>query len=52
MLLDLDYYTLAPDSVPIDSIADWLEVAHGHVEEVFEACIGDKLRTMFGEVAE
>jgi hypothetical protein len=30
-----------------DAIA-WVEEAHSRVEEVFEGCITDKLREMFG----
>jgi uncharacterized protein (TIGR04255 family) len=50
LMLDLDYFTLVPNSVPLaeDQVSRWLELAHSRVEEVFEACIKDSLRARFG----
>jgi len=28
-------------------VADWLEIAHTHVRNIFEACIKDTLRDLF-----
>jgi len=52
VMLDLDYFLAQPGGVSQDDVFKWIEVAHGHVEEVFEACITDRLRQMFGEVTE
>jgi uncharacterized protein (TIGR04255 family) len=50
VMLDLDYYLAQPGKVSKDGVFDWIEVAHDHVEEVFEACITDRVRQMFEEV--
>lgn len=52
VMLDLDYFLTKPGEVSLAAISEWLEIAHGHVEEVFEACITDRLRQMFEEVKE
>lgn len=49
-MLDLDYFLAKPGEVTLDKVFEWVEIAHGHVEEVFEACITDRLRQMFEEV--
>lgn len=49
-LLDLDFGTLQGNAVALDQALDWLEQAHSVVEQVFEACITDKARTLFEEV--
>ncbi len=51
-ILDLDFFTLQPDIVPIESAMDWVERAHDEVENTFEACITDKSRALFTEVKE
>jgi len=51
ILLDLDYFLNKPGEIGFDQIGQWLEVAHSHVEDTFEACITDKLRQMFEEEA-
>ncbi len=50
LILDLDYFSLLPDRTISDDIAQWLEVAHGHIEDAFEASITDTLRQSFEEV--
>jgi uncharacterized protein (TIGR04255 family) len=52
VVLDLDYFLAQPGGVSQGDVFEWIEVAHGHVEEVFEACITDRLRQMFAEVTE
>jgi uncharacterized protein (TIGR04255 family) len=49
-LLDLDYYLAKPAAVPTESALAWVEASHHQVEEVFEGCIKDRLRSIFGEV--
>ena len=49
-LLDLDYFLLKPESVELDRALDWISLAHGHIEEAFEACLTDKLRTIFEQI--
>jgi uncharacterized protein (TIGR04255 family) len=50
VILDLDYYTARPGALEIGDIPAWLEQAHSHVEEVFEACISERMRAMLQEV--
>jgi len=47
--LDLDYFLGQAAAVTFDSVHDWLETAHLHVEETFEACVNDRLRAQFVE---
>jgi uncharacterized protein (TIGR04255 family) len=51
LILDLDYFSLFPDGTISADIAEWLEVAHGHIEDAFEGSITDNLRRTFDEVA-
>lgn len=46
VMLDLDYFLARPGEVPLDNVFGWVDVAHGGVEEAFEACITDRLRQM------
>ncbi|MBC7233980.1 MAG: TIGR04255 family protein [Chloroflexi bacterium] len=50
LMLDLDYFLAQPSAVSQDQVFDWIKLAHDHVEEVFEACITERLRQMFEEV--
>lgn len=52
VILDLDYFLAEPGGVTPDNVFEWVNVAHNHVEEAFEACITDRLRQMFEEVTE
>lgn len=45
--LDLDYSVLLPGAVPTDAVPGWLDLAHNHIEHVFESCLTDKLRAKF-----
>lgn len=45
--LDLDYYLNEPNSVALGGVMEWVEAAHSHVEDTFEASITDKLRDSF-----
>lgn len=51
VLLDLDYYLAQPNHVTLENAFEWVQIAHDHIERVFEACITDRLREMFQEVA-
>ena len=48
-LLDLDYSLIQPDKVQLGDGLKWIENAHAKIEDMFEACITDELRTLFGE---
>lgn len=48
--LDLDYYLAKPQAVSPDGVPEWVENAHQKVEEIFEGCITDRSRELFGEV--
>ncbi len=49
IILDLDYFLAQPGKVELDKVFTWVDSAHTHVEEIFEACITDKLRQTFEE---
>lgn len=48
--LDIDYSLMKPRSVLADQTLNWIENAHSEVENIFEGCITDALRVVFGEV--
>jgi uncharacterized protein (TIGR04255 family) len=48
-VLDLDYFLAKPNEVALEKVFEWIDFAHNKVEEVFEACIRDPLRVIFGE---
>lgn len=48
--LDIDYSLIEPRSVTADQTLDWIENAHNEVGKLFEGCITDSLRKIFGEV--
>lgn len=50
VMLDLDYFLAQPGQVLLDTVFKWVENAHDYTEEVFEACITDRLRNIFEEV--
>lgn len=47
MILDLDYIMHIPSAINFEKVPAWIEEAHSRVEEVFEACITDRTRTLF-----
>lgn len=49
-ILDIDYFLARPRAVEVSDALQWIEEAHSRVEEVFEGCITDRLRTLFEEV--
>lgn len=49
-VLDIDYFLSEPQVVPPDQALSWAAQAHGQVESVFESCVTDRLRALFGEV--
>ena len=49
-LLDLDFYTVPLSRRTVDEAMAWVDQAHEQVESVFEACITDEARELFGEV--
>lgn len=49
-LLDIDYFLTQPKTVERDTVMNWVDEAHERVEEIFEGCITDNLRKLFGEV--
>lgn len=51
-LLDVDYFLAAPASISFDAALDWIDDAHTQVEELFEGCITDELRSQFGIASE
>jgi uncharacterized protein (TIGR04255 family) len=47
--LDLDYSLTQPDKVQLGEGLNWVEDAHARIEDTFEACITDELRSLFEE---
>ncbi|MGQ9571149.1 MAG: TIGR04255 family protein [Thermodesulfovibrionales bacterium] len=47
ILLDIDYSMVKPDSIPLTSANDWLDLAHQRIEEAFEKSITEKQRETF-----
>jgi uncharacterized protein (TIGR04255 family) len=46
---DIDYVLLKSSIIELDHGLKWVEEAHQNVEAMFEACISDKTRALFGE---
>ncbi len=49
-LLALEYFGAPPDGIPKGDILPWVEEAHLQIENLFEQCLTDKIRQLFGEV--
>jgi len=47
VVLDLDYFLVRPQSVPIENTLDWIDSAHNCILTTFENCLTDALRTKF-----
>jgi uncharacterized protein (TIGR04255 family) len=50
-ILDISYYNNSPLIVEEFDIEEWSQNAHRHINKAFEACITEKLRVIFREVA-
>lgn len=46
--LNLEYSTMKP--IAKQDVESWIETAHDRMESIFEGCITDQLREIFGEV--
>lgn len=46
-LLDLDFITQIDTPADLDMAENWIETAHAHIEQAFETCITDELRSSF-----
>lgn len=49
VILDLSYQLLKPETIAVDEVLGWVNVAHDRIEQTFEASIKDPLRQMFEE---
>ena len=47
-ILDIDYFLSRPQEVAPNEAITWIEKAHENLETVFEGCITDRLREIFG----
>lgn len=47
VLVDLDYFLAQTEAVPLEKAFDWIDTAHFHIQEAFEASITDRLRELF-----
>lgn len=52
LILEIGYFLTDPEKASLDTLLEWVDVAHKHVEEAFEGCITDLLRQQFEEVQE
>jgi uncharacterized protein (TIGR04255 family) len=52
VFLDVTYILSHPEEIKLTNVFARIDGAHKRVEEVFEACITDKLRQNFGEVTD
>jgi len=50
VVLDINYFIAQPEEVGLDNVMEWINTAHKHIEDIFEACITNKLRHLFKEV--
>jgi uncharacterized protein (TIGR04255 family) len=50
ILLDIHYYHTSPKELALEDIPGWMEAAHNKIEDIFEACITDRLRQQFEEI--
>ncbi len=49
IILDLDYFLAKPGEVDLDEAFEWVDTAHTHIEDVFEASITEQLKQKFEE---
>lgn len=49
IILDLDYFLAKSGEVKLDEAFDWVNTAHTHIEDVFEASINEQLKQKFEE---
>src|SRR5437870_5283202 len=47
-ILDMDYFLLRSQAITPDHAMEWIEAAHENLETVFEGCITERLREIFG----
>lgn len=50
ILLSLDYFLLKPKGITLNNVFTWIDTAHNHIEDAFEASITQNLRDLFEEV--
>ena len=48
-VLDIDYFLVKTVNFTHKETIEWIENAHTEVEKIFEGCIKDELRNLFGE---
>ena len=48
VVLDLDYFLARPENFELAEFTNWLENAHDNLESVFESCLKDSVRALFG----
>jgi uncharacterized protein (TIGR04255 family) len=47
IILDLDYFLVKSGDVGLDNVSAWVDSAHKHIGDTFEACITDQLKQIF-----
>ena len=49
IILDLDYFLVKSGEVELDEAFEWIDIAHTHIEDIFEASITEQLKQKFRE---
>ena len=49
VILDLDHRWTEKDGIQIEDVEAWLDAAHKHLVHLFESCITDRTRELFGK---
>ncbi len=49
LLLDFDYFLLKAQNYNLEQTLEWINNSHAKIEQLFEGCIQDSLRHIFGE---
>jgi len=49
-VLDIDYFMVKSDDFPKQKVLGWIEEAHEELERMFEGCLTERLREIFGLV--
>ena len=52
MILDLDYSLAQSRKITFDNVLEWIQIAHQHIKDTFEACLTDRLRQIFEQEKE
>ena len=49
IILDLDYFLVQSNDIGLSEVSQWLDNAHKHIGDIFDASITDQLKQRFEE---